>query len=227
MGMAAAIESVLDEIKKIQKISELSGNPVCLLGATKGQPPARIIEAIELGMTDFGENRVQEAVAKWEDIKKRFPKVRLHLIGPLQTNKVRQALALFDVIQTIDRPKLAEAIAAELNPSNPRILKFANPSFYIQVNIGKEPQKAGVMPQEADRFIEYCTKELKLNIVGLMCVPPQGKPPAAFFAMLRDMARRHGLKELSMGMSDDFKEAVRMGSTCIRLGRALFGERSG
>jgi len=146
----------------------------------------------------------------------------LHLIGPLQTNKVKQALALFDVIQTIDRPKLADAIAGIRDSG----FWIHDKRFFIQVNIGKEPQKAGVMPEEADALIAYCKSTLQLPVVGLMCVPPNHQPSAPHFAMLREMALRNGLKELSMGMSDDYETAVRMGSTCVRLGRVLFGERN-
>jgi len=220
MGLATTLETLRENIEKIQKNSPLAADQVRILGASKGQPPSLILEAIESGMTDFGENRVQEAEGKWEDIKNRFPNLWLHLIGPLQTNKVKQAVALFDVIQTIDRIKLADALADEMQKAGRQL-----PCF-IQVNIGKEPQKAGVMPEDAATLIEHCTTQLRLNVVGLMCVPQHDQPPAPHFASLRDMAQRHALPELSMGMSDDFETAIRMGSTCIRLGRILFGERS-
>lgn len=188
-----------------------------------------------MGVIDFGENRVQDAHDKWPEIRKVYPYVRLHLIGPLQTNKVKQALELFDVIQTIDRPKLALAIAKELEmwrdgdvekckiSTAPHIPTSPHPQFFIQINTGKEPQKAGVIPEEADALIEYCQNTLKLPVIGLMCVPPHGQPPAPHFALLGQIAKRHDLKELSMGMSEDFETAIRMGSTCVRIGRALFG----
>ena len=214
MPITATVDLVRDKIKNIIKNNGLLPT---ILGASKGQPVTIIEEAIAAGITDFGENRVQEAEEKWPSLKAKHPNIRLHLIGPLQTNKVKQALALFDVIQTIDRPKLAEAIADELQHSAHR--------FFIQVNIGKEPQKAGVMPEEADAFIDYCKNTLRLPVIGLMCIPPNHQPPSPHFAMLRIIAQRHNLTELSMGMSDDYELAVRMGSTCVRLGRALFGER--
>jgi PLP dependent protein len=193
------------------------------LAASKGQPAPLIIKAIEAGITDFGENRVQDACDKWPALRQAYPRLRLHLIGPLQTNKVKQALELFDVVQTIDRPKLAEAIAKIRDAGRSRL---AARHFYIQVNTGKEPQKAGVIPEEADALIDYCQKRLQLPIAGLMCVPPHNQPPVPHFALLQQMARRHGLPELSMGMSDDFETAIRMGSTCVRIGRALFGDKS-
>ncbi len=197
-----------------------------MLAASKGQPASGIIEAIKAGLTDFGENRVQDAYDKWQPIRQAYPHIRLHLIGPLQTNKVKQALELFDVIQTIDRPKLADAIARCGDVEMVQEKQSKSPHrFFIQVNTGKEPQKAGIMPEEADALIEYCTKELRLPVSGLMCVPPHQQPPAPHFALLRAIAQKNGLKELSMGMSNDFETAVRMGSTCVRIGRALFGER--
>lgn len=205
-----------------------SRSRVILLGACKGQSASAIEDAIAAGLDTFGENRVQEAKEKWPDIKTRHPQVRLHLIGPLQTNKVKEALLLFDVIQTIDRPKLAEALSAEwevLNEKkNTRHSTLKTQHLYIQINTGREPQKAGATPENADSLIHYC-RTLGLPVAGLMCIPPAGQPPAPHFAFLREIARRHGLSELSMGMSEDFETAIRMGSTCVRIGRALFGER--
>ncbi len=192
-----------------------------ILGASKGQPEAAIEAMIANGLTLYGENRVQDAAAKWPDIKKRHPHIRLHLIGPLQSNKVKDALELFDAIQTVDRVKLADTIAGIRDSG----LGIEEKQFYVQVNTGAEPQKAGVLPGEADGLIEYCVKRLGLPVTGLMCVPPADEPSAPHFALLREIALRHGLKELSMGMSGDFETAVRMGSTCVRLGRILFGER--
>jgi PLP dependent protein len=218
MSIGDTVYLIKELIDKIITINGLRSNSAVLLGASKGQPYEKIEEAIKAGVTSFGENRVQEAEAKWPSIRERHAGLSLHLIGPLQTNKVKQALALFDVIQTIDRVKLADAIAQAAPGDHHR--------FFIQVNIGKEPQKAGVLPEDTASLIEHCRDTLKLRVVGLMCVPPHDKPAAPYFAMLGIMARQHGLTELSMGMSEDYETAIRMGSTCIRLGRGLFGERS-
>ncbi len=223
MSLSAAIVQIRNTIEKSKQNSPLAAKMVTLLAASKGQSETAILDAYAGGIRVFGENRVQEAEGKWPDLQKRLSGISLHLIGPLQTNKVKQALAMFDVIQTIDRPKLAEAIAHELNKSD---LPQPRHSFYIQVNIGKEPQKAGVMPEEADELIGYCRSELHLPVDGLMCIPPNDKPPAPYFALLREIALRNGLGELSMGMSEDYETAVRMGASCVRLGRALFGADS-
>jgi uncharacterized pyridoxal phosphate-containing UPF0001 family protein len=217
-----------------------------LIGASKGQPAAKLEAAIGLGLTHFGENKVQEAAEKWPALKAAHPEVTLHLIGPLQSNKAADAVALFDVIQTVDRPKIADALAAaverlrRLNEARvashgepegrglggdaPARTKFATPKFLIQVNIGEEPQKAGVAPKDAAALLAHC-RSLGLTINGLMCVPPEGVNPAPYFALMQKLAREHGLKELSMGMSGDFETAIRMGATMVRVGTALFGER--
>ncbi|MDX2074174.1 MAG: YggS family pyridoxal phosphate enzyme [Alphaproteobacteria bacterium] len=245
------LDHIRRTIKENQAKSAMAADDAILLGASKGQG-AEVIEAfIQNGLTHFGENRVQEAADKWPALKERHPGVTLHLIGPLQTNKVGDALSLFDVIQTLDRPKLAEAIAKELKKEelknwgteelkkwrteelkkkNKNIPQFLNssiprPAFYIQVNTGEEPQKSGVAPKDAPEFIRYC-RELKLNVAGLMCVPPTSDMPAPHFALLRKLAMENGLLELSMGMSGDYETAIRMGSTCVRVGTALFGERA-
>ncbi len=218
----SSIEQVCEQVEKARRNSPLAKGAVALLAASKGQPEEKIIEAIGMGITDFGENRVQEAEGKWPPLKERFPHIRLHLIGSLQSNKVKQALELFDVIQTVDRAKLAEAIAHELATAPPRAVPHR---FLIQVNIGNEPQKAGVLPEEADHLVDYCRK-LHLPVTGLMCIPPHEQPPAPYFALLGEIAKRNGLAELSMGMSEDFETAVRMGATCVRLGRILFGDRT-
>ncbi len=207
-------------IEKARKSSPIAANGVALLAASKAQPIAVIEEAIGAGVSCFGENRVQEAQEKWPELKKRHPSITLHLIGPLQTNKVKQALSLFDVIQTLDRPQLAEEIA-RLEALG---MSLEGKKFFIQINTGKEPQKSGVFPENADSFIHMC-RELKLPVVGLMCVPPVDQPPAPHFALLREIALKNNLSELSMGMSSDFETAVRMGSSCVRIGTALFGDR--
>ncbi len=194
------------------------GTPPRLVGVSKGQPAALIEAAIALGLRDFGENRVQEAHQKWPAIRMQHPQVRLHLIGALQSNKAADAVALFDVIQTIDRPKIAEAIASAMAAQG------KSPSLLIQVNVGEEPQKAGVLPRDLPALLSCCAG-LNLTIDGLMCVPPAGQNPAPHFALMAKLAARHGLHELSMGMSGDFPTAIRMGATMVRVGTALFGER--
>lgn len=178
----------------------------------------RLQEALALGITEFGENRVQEAQSKWPALKAAHPGVKLHLIGPLQTNKTAEAVSLFDVIHTLDRPKLADSLAKECAKQN------RWPSLLIQINTGEEPQKAGVPPRKAKVLLAYA-QELKLPVIGLMCVPPVGENPAPHFALLEKMATEMGLNELSMGMSSDYITAARLGSTMVRIGTALFGER--
>jgi PLP dependent protein len=220
MTLSERLYKINQSIDKLGKNGAFSTKRPTLLAASKGQGEAIIEEAINAGITHFGENRVQEAEGKWEAIKSRYSGITLHLIGPLQTNKVADAVNLFDVIQTLDRPKLADALATTMAKTGKAL-----PCF-IQVNTGKEPQKAGVMPAEADAFIDYCIKEKRLPVIGLMCIPPDNQPPAPHFALLKTIAQRHGLKELSMGMSNDYETAIRMGATIIRLGRVLFGERA-
>ncbi|MDX2094964.1 MAG: YggS family pyridoxal phosphate-dependent enzyme [Alphaproteobacteria bacterium] len=191
-----------------------------LIGASKTQPVALLEEAITLGLTDFGENRVQEAAAKWPALRAKYPNLRLHLIGPLQSNKAAEAVALFDVIHSIDRVKIAEAVAAACRKQG------RHPALLIQVNTGEEPQKAGVPPRDVAALLAHC-RTLGLPVVGLMCVPPEGENPAPHFALMKKMAAQLGLCELSMGMSSDYETALRLGSTMIRVGTALFGARDG
>ncbi len=193
---------------------------ITLIAVSKTQPAERVEAALVAGHRAFGENRVQEAQGKWPELRAAYPDAVLHLIGPLQTNKVKAAIALFDVIQTLDRPKLAHAIAAEIAASGRR------PSCFIEVNIGEEPQKAGVLPAELAQFLSLCQGELDLPVVGLMCIPPNDEPPAPHFALLAKLAARHRLPQLSMGMSADFEDAVALGATCVRVGTAVFGERA-
>jgi PLP dependent protein len=193
---------------------------VSLVAVSKMQPGEAIRTALEAGHRLFGENRVQEAQDKWPALKAAYPDVILHLIGPLQTNKVRDAVALFDVIETLDRPKLAAKLAEEMAQQN-RLL----PCF-VQVNTGEEPQKAGVLPSECAAFVATCRETYGLKITGLMCIPPQTEEPALHFAFLREIARRSDVSGLSMGMSADFEIAVELGATHVRLGTAVFGERS-
>ena len=237
MTLSQRINEIRSTLEKAKQNSPLAAAKITILAASKGQFAPIIEEAIAAGISDFGENRVQEAAEKWPAIKKANPQVRLHMIGPLQTNKVKEALSLFDVIQTVDRPSLAQALAKELkNWGNeelkkkdspfPHFLISSFPQFMIQINTGEEPQKAGVIPKEADEFIRYSIHDLKLPVAGLMCIPPADQPSAPHFALLRNIALAHGLKELSMGMSNDYETAARMGSTCVRIGTALFGRRA-
>ncbi len=194
---------------------------VKLVAVTKTVAAPVIAEAIASGQRDFGENRVQEAHAKWPALKERHPDIELHLIGPLQTNKVREAVALFDVIETLDRPKLARALAEEMMRSGMR------PRLFVQVNTGEEPQKAGVPPGETESFIALCRDTFALAIDGLMCIPPLDEEPAMHFALLASIAEKTSVKELSMGMSGDFARAISFGATCVRIGTAIFGARDG
>ena len=192
---------------------------VTLVAVSKVQPLERIEAVLEAGHRVFGENRVQEAAGKWPALRERYEGVELHLVGPLQTNKVRQAVGLFDVIETVDRPKLARKLA-EAFAETGRALPC-----YVQVNTGEEPQKAGVLPGEADAFVAEC-RALGLPVAGLMCIPPADEEPALHFALLAKIAERNGLSGLSMGMSGDFERAVALGATVVRVGSALFGERT-
>ena len=190
-----------------------------LVAVSKTFGAEEIRPIIEAGQRIFGENRVQEAQGKWPDLRRHYPDLKLHLIGPLQSNKVADAVTLFDVIQTLDRPKIARALAAEMKKQNKAL-----PCF-IQVNIGHEPQKAGVMPEALDDFLKLVQGEYGLQIVGFMCIPPADENPQPYFKQLAQMATRHGLKQLSMGMSSDFELAIAEGATYVRVGSAIFGGR--
>ncbi len=192
---------------------------VTLIAVSKVQPLERVEEVLQAGHRVFGENRVQEAEGKWPAFQEKFGKVDLHLIGPLQTNKARAAMELFDTIQTLDREKLATTIA--------RLAQEMGkcPGLFIQVNTGEEDQKAGVLPRESDGFIEMVRK-LDLPVKGLMCIPPVEEEPSLHFALLRKIAERNGIDGLSMGMSSDFETAIGLGATHIRVGSAIFGERT-
>jgi PLP dependent protein len=190
-----------------------------LVAVSKTHGEDRIAPVLEAGQRIFGENRVQEAHGKWPALKARWPDIELHLIGPLQSNKAREAVALFDAIHSLDRPKLAQALKAEIERTG------RAPSLFIQLNTGEEPQKAGVAPVDASDFIALCRDELKLPVKGLMCIPPAGENPAPHFALLQKLAREHSLPWLSMGMSGDFESAIKFGATHVRIGTAIFGER--
>lgn len=214
--LAAVRAAIADAARQAGRAADA----VALVAVTKTQPLETVRAAIALGQRVFGENRVQEAQAKYAALKAERPDLELHLIGPLQTNKTKEAVALFDVIETLDRPKLAEALAAEMARRGRR------PRCFIQVNTGEEPQKAGIAPEDADAFIAECRKRLELPVDGLMCIPPQDETPALHFALLREIARRNGLARLSMGMSADFAAAIRLGATHVRIGTAIFGDRA-
>jgi PLP dependent protein len=201
---------------------EASRDPdrVTLIAVSKTFDAPDIQPIIDLGQRVFGENRVQEAQKKWPDLKALTPGIELHLIGPLQSNKVREAVALFDVIHTVDRPKIAGALAAEMQAQGKRL------QLFIQVNTGEEPQKAGIAPTETKAFIAHCCEDLKLVIAGLMCIPPAEEMAAVHFAFLAQLARDNGLTALSMGMSSDYDTAINLGATHVRVGSALFGVRA-
>ncbi|MFI5001671.1 MAG: YggS family pyridoxal phosphate-dependent enzyme [Reyranellales bacterium] len=192
---------------------------VTLVAVSKTHGPDRVRELLAVGQRVFGENRVQEAEEKFPALKAEYPDLQLHLIGPLQTNKAREAVSLFDVIESVDRERIAAALAKEMERAGKR------PSCFIQVNTGEEPQKAGVLPAELDAFVVACRNTHKLPIVGLMCIPPVDEEPALHFALLTKMAARNGLAQVSMGMSADYEIAVRLGATHVRVGSALFGAR--
>ena len=199
--------------------SDNEGTEPTLVAVSKRQPDDRIEAALVAGHRVFGENRVQEAQGRWAERRGLYPDLKLHLIGPLQTNKVADAVALFDVIEVVDRPKLARSLSTEMSRQG-RYL-----SCYVQVNTGEEDQKSGILPDEADGFISFCREECGLDIVGLMCIPPVNEEPAMHFALLRTIAERSSLSGLSMGMSGDYEEAVRFGATSVRVGSAIFGSR--
>lgn len=216
---ALALSDILARIEAARKTALSPAPPTTLVAVTKTEGPERIVPLLEAGHRVFGENRVQEAKAKWPDLRARCPDIELHLIGPLQTNKLREAIGLFDWIETLDRPKLAAALRAEVERG------AHSPILLIQVNTGEEPQKAGVAPDEAPGFIRYCRDELKLPVRGLMCIPPVGENPGPHFALLAKLAGSEGLEFLSMGMSEDFEIAIRFGATHVRIGSAIFGAR--
>ncbi len=202
----------------VRKAGRTEGD-VTLIAVSKMQPVNAVRVALAAGQREFAENRVQEAIAKFPALQAEFPDLRLHLIGPLQTNKAVDAVRTFDVIQSLDRPKLAASLASAMSKLQRR------PDCYIQVNTGEEPQKAGVAPSLLEPFLAECRSRYSLPIVGLMCIPPASEAPGPHFAQLRDLAKRHGLARLSMGMSGDFETAIGIGATAVRVGTAIFGDR--
>ena len=219
MDVPERLALVRQEIALAAEAAAREPDSVSLVAVTKTVAAPVIAEAIALGQHCFGENRVQEAVSKWPALKERHPDIELHLIGPLQSNKVREAVGLFDVIETVDRPKLARALAEEMTRSGRR------PRLFVQVNTGEEPQKAGVLPGDTKDFVVLCRDTLGLDIVGLMCIPPFDEEPGLHFALLQKLAGELGLNELSMGMSGDFARAIAFGATYVRVGTAIYGAR--
>jgi len=206
---------------KIEEAEKSSGRAIGsaqLIAVSKVQPNERVLNVLEQGHTVFGENKVQEALGKWPAFREQFSNIKIHLIGPLQSNKVKQAVKLFDAIHTVDRLKLAQKISNEVQ------VQGKAPEMFIQINTGEEEQKSGIIPSEADQFISDCFS-LDLPIKGLMVIPPINEEPALHFALLRKIAHRNGLTGLSMGMSSDFESAIAMGATHVRVGSAIFGER--
>ncbi len=218
--IAANLAAVRDGIAEAARAGGRDPAEVTLVAVSKTHGAERIRAAIAAGQRVFGENRVQEAEDKWPALKAGFPDLRLHLIGPLQRNKARKAVQLFDAIESIDRPKLAAHLAAVMTEENRR------PEVFLQVNTGEEAQKAGIPPSEADAFVAYCRDDLGLPVRGLMCIPPVDEEPALHFALLREIARRTGLSGLSMGMTADYPVAIRFGATHVRVGTAVFGARA-
>ena len=217
--MAASPSAYDDVVARIARAAQAAGRApadVTLVAVSKQQPWEAIEPVLAAGQTVFGENRVQEAMARWEH---KAQGLTLHLIGPLQTNKAKEAVGFFDVIETLDREKLARVLAEEMGRQGKR------PRLYVQVNTGEEPQKAGVVPVKADAFVALCRKTYGLEPEGLMCIPPLDEPPGPHFALLARIAERNGLAKLSMGMSDDFETAIRFGATSVRVGSAIFGAR--
>ena len=217
--IAAARASILERIAKAAKAAGRPPDAIALVAVSKQQPDERIDAMLATGQRLFGENRVQEAQARWAERRAASPDLRLRLIGPLQSNKAGDAVRLSDAIDSLDRPKLAAAIADAVQKHG------RCPELLVQVNTGEEPQKAGVAPAEADAFIAAVQREYQLPVAGLMCIPPADEEPAMHFALLAKIAARNGLRELSMGMSDDFETAIRFGATQVRVGSALFGAR--
>ena len=218
---AARLGAVRGEIEKACREAGRVPDSVTLVAISKTFGADAIVPVIDAGQRVFGENRVQEAKAKWPALRERYPDIELHLVGPLQSNKVREAVALFDVIHTVDRPKIAAALGEEIAKQGRR------PRLFVEVNTGAEPQKAGVLPEAADDFVAECREKHGLAIEGLMCIPPPDEAPAPHFALTAKIAKRNGLSLLSMGMSADFASAIAFGATHVRVGTAIFGERQG
>jgi pyridoxal phosphate enzyme (YggS family) len=218
-GAAARLAGVREAIGAAARSSGRSPADITLIAVSKTFDADAIRPVLEAGQRHFGENRVQEAEKKWPVLKEQYPDIVLHLIGPLQSNKTRDAVRLFDAIHTLDRPKIAEAVAAEMARQERRL------QLFVEVNTGEEPQKAGILPLQARDFLTLCREKLKLDIAGLMCIPPLEEEPAVHFAFLAKLAKELGIAGLSMGMSADYTTAVQLGATHVRVGSAIFGHR--
>lgn len=219
-SIAERLAAVHENISQAAVAAERPEDAAELVAVSKTFPADIIREALMAGQLVFGENRLQDAEGKWPGLRSEFPDVELHMIGSIQTRKAKAVVALFDVIQTVDREKLARALKKAMDETG------RHPACYIQVNTGSEPQKGGVDPTEADQFITLCRDDIGLNVVGLMAIPPADQEPAPHFALLKKIADRNGLQKLSMGMSADYELAVRFGATSVRVGSAIFGART-
>jgi PLP dependent protein len=218
-SLPSALAAVEHDIFRACNEARRERASVTLIAVSKTFDAAAITPVIEAGARVFGENRVQEAKAKWPGLMSAYPGIALHLIGPLQSNKAKEAVALFDAIHSVDRPSICEALAKEIDSQK------RTPELFVQLNTGEEPQKAGIAPAEADAFIAGCREKYGLSISGLMCIPPVDEAPAPHFALTAKIAARNGLKNLSMGMSADFAIAIQFGATHVRVGSAIFGHR--
>ena len=226
LGQAEAEQSVADRLSAVREAIEAAAKAaarspadITLVAVSKAQPEAKVLAALDEGQRVFGENYVQPALALWPGLKEIYPDIQLHMIGPIQTNKVKEVVGLFDMIETVDREKLARALAREM------VAQGRRPACLIQVNTGEEPQKAGVWPRDVDAFVALCRDELSLPVTGLMCIPPLDDEPSMHFALLAKIAARNHLQVLSMGMSADFEVGVQFGATHVRVGSAIFGAR--
>jgi PLP dependent protein len=219
MEIEARLEDITQRIATVAEKADREAGSVALVAVSKTFEADTIQLVIDCGQRIFGENRVQEAQGKWPGLKEKTGGIELHLIGPLQSNKAADAVALFDVIETVDREKIARALADECNKQGKAL------RFYVQVNTGMEPQKAGIDPRETVAFVSMCRDELKLNVEGLMCIPPAEEYPGPHFALLAKLAKECGVEKLSMGMSGDFETAIEFGATSVRVGSAIFGTR--
>lgn len=218
--IAASLAAVKKEIASACRAAHRAADSVTLIAVTKTFDIETIMKAIAAGQRVFGENRIQESKMKWPALKERYPDIALHLIGPLQSNKAKEAVALFDAIHSVDRPSLCEALATQIAKQG------REPTLFVEINTGAEAQKAGVLPEKADAFLHECRERYGLLIAGLMCIPPHHEPPAPHFALTAKIAARNGLKLLSMGMSVDYATAIEFGATHVRIGSAIFGARS-
>ena len=212
-------KNIKEIIEIVQKLNLKHKNLTELIAVSKNFGEESIIHAIKSGITNFGENRIQECLVKYNKILNIYPNIKLHMVGPLQTNKLKKALELFDTIHTIDREKLVKHISKNIS------LKTKKKNFFIQVNIGLETQKFGITPNETHEFVNWCKNDYNLNVIGLMCIPPMNFPAEEYFVKIKELALTCNLQKLSMGMSNDYKIAIKCGATHIRLGTAIFGER--